>query len=135
MSDWEDDCDGKVVAVEKSKSFMKAPEWKSSFKDTGSEKVCFGVRNYNRTLGAPRGGRADGNEGGPEFQRWRARDGGDDRTFSRSGDRECDQGGRGGRGRGNDRADSGPPLTFSVENASIGRVIGNLGLPNNCLIS
>uniref|UniRef100_A0A3P8Y6Z3 RNA helicase n=1 Tax=Esox lucius TaxID=8010 RepID=A0A3P8Y6Z3_ESOLU len=62
-----------------------------------------------------------------QFQKWRGNDGGNGRVVSRSGcgnTRVCARGGRGGVA---DRSGFTLPVTFTVDNTSIGRVIGRGG--------
>ncbi|XP_041722517.1 probable ATP-dependent RNA helicase DDX43 isoform X2 [Coregonus clupeaformis] len=110
MSDWEEEDDGPT-------------DWKSSWKGSAMENVCFGVKN----AGGFRAPRGRGDHNGSHCQSWRDSNGGKDRVFSRSGDRDVCRGGRGGRVSGADWSASTPPVTFTVENTSIGRVIGRGG--------
>uniref|UniRef100_A0A674AJW4 RNA helicase n=1 Tax=Salmo trutta TaxID=8032 RepID=A0A674AJW4_SALTR len=116
MSDWEEENDVPTPAI-------TAPptDWKSSWKGSAKENVCFGVEN----AGGFRAPRGRGDPNGSHCQNWRDSYGGNDRVFSRSGDGYACRGGR--RGRGADGSASTPPVTFTVENTSIGRVIGRGG--------
>ncbi|KAM9394710.1 putative ATP-dependent RNA helicase DDX43 isoform 2-T2 [Salvelinus alpinus] len=117
MSDWEEENDVPTPAI-------TAPptDWKSSWKGSAKENVCFGVGN----AGGFRAPRGRGDPNGSHCQNWRDRYGcNNDRVFSRSGDRYACRGERGGRGA--DGSASTPPVTFTVENTSIGRVIGRGG--------
>lgn len=112
MSDWEDEYNEDGVAIQK-----PPPEWKRPCDDRPRENVSFGVRSGAR-FGAPREWRADrsgeGSEsGGP---RGGGGGGGGGRPFLWStGPR---------RTFGDEKLDSSPPVTVTVENASVGRVIG-----------
>ncbi|XP_071236265.1 probable ATP-dependent RNA helicase DDX43 isoform X2 [Salvelinus alpinus] len=117
MSDWEEENDVPTPAI-------TAPptDWKSSWKGSAKENVCFGVGN----AGGFRAPRGRGDPNGSHCQNWRDSYGcNNDRVFSRSGDRYACRGERGGRGA--DGSASTPPVTFTVENTSIGRVIGRGG--------
>ncbi|KAL7383416.1 hypothetical protein ABVT39_010268 [Epinephelus coioides] len=105
MSDWEDEYDESGVAIQKPATKSAPTEWKPPSYDSRRENVCFGVRGGGRS-GAPREWRAD-------------RGGGERYEYSRA------NGGEGRPGRrtfGDER-----PVTFTVENTSVGRVIGRGG--------
>uniref|UniRef100_A0A6Q2XS44 RNA helicase n=1 Tax=Esox lucius TaxID=8010 RepID=A0A6Q2XS44_ESOLU len=117
MSDWEDEYDGSAPVTTGSKDFKSSRKWSEK------ENVCFGMRNGGG-FEAPRG-IADRNSS--QFQKWRGNDGGNGRVVSRSGcgnTRVCARGGRGGVA---DRSGFTLPVTFTVDNTSIGRVIGRGG--------
>ncbi|KAF7651862.1 hypothetical protein LDENG_00104310 [Lucifuga dentata] len=104
MSDWEDEyVDG--VASSKAAAESAPPQWKLSCKDHQKENVCFDVRNSSSGRCSSR------------------KEGGDGRSLPRFSH-------RGGFGRWNagcDRSASAPPVTMTVENASVGRIIGRGG--------
>ncbi|XP_071013947.1 probable ATP-dependent RNA helicase DDX43 [Oncorhynchus clarkii lewisi] len=114
MSDWEEENDVPTPAT-------TAPptDWRSSWKGGAKKNVCFGMGN----AGGFRAPRERGDPNGSHCENRRDSYGGNDRVFSRSGDiYAC-----GRRGRGADGSTSTPPVTFTVENTSIGRVIGRGG--------
>ncbi|XP_073337366.1 probable ATP-dependent RNA helicase DDX43 [Pagrus major] len=113
MSDWEDEYDEGGVAIQRPATKPAPTEWNLPCGDLPRENVSFGVRNGTR-FGAPREGRA-GRSGGDvsEDTSWRG-----GRSFTRS---------TGHRSFGDEKSDSSPPVTLSVENASVGRVIGRGG--------
>ncbi|KAM6922830.1 putative ATP-dependent RNA helicase DDX43 [Lycodopsis pacificus] len=117
MSDWEEDNSEGGVAI----PTKTAPtEWKLPHDDSQGQDVFSGVRNGAKS-GASREWRADGNVYGSEYKSRRG--GGEFRPFSRSTD-------RGGPGRptfGDGKSDSSQAVTFTVENASVGRIIGRGG--------
>ncbi|KAL0964425.1 hypothetical protein UPYG_G00323670 [Umbra pygmaea] len=115
MSDWEEDEASVIAAPSKSLTF--------SMKVSEKENVCFGVRKGGGF--EPARGREDRN--GSQFQNWGHNDGGYGQGFSPSGGVDTGKRGRGGRGGVMDRAGSTLPVTFTVENASVGRVIGRGG--------
>ncbi len=109
MSDWEDDSeDG--CGIQKLAKQSAPPEWKLPSADRQSENVFFGVKPAAK-FGLRREFRAD--RSGEESQfKYRTGEG-------REGPRST-----GRRNFGHDSSDSTQPVTFTVENASIGRVIG-----------
>ncbi|KAM9345121.1 putative ATP-dependent RNA helicase DDX43 [Symphorus nematophorus] len=115
MSDWEDEYDGDGVAIQKPVTKPAPTEWKSPSYDSQRESVSFGARNGPR-FGGPREGRGERSGGGSEYRSRRG--GGEGRQFPRSTER---------RTFGEENSDSSPPVTLSVENASVGRVIGRGG--------
>uniref|UniRef100_A0A8D3BB93 RNA helicase n=1 Tax=Scophthalmus maximus TaxID=52904 RepID=A0A8D3BB93_SCOMX len=98
MSDWEDEYDAGGVAIYKPATKAAPTQWKPP---CDVDRACFGVRAGAR-LGGSRDGRDDPGSGG-----YRSR--GPRRTFA------------------GEKSDSCPPVTLSVENASIGRIIGRGG--------
>ncbi|XP_042358583.1 probable ATP-dependent RNA helicase DDX43 [Plectropomus leopardus] len=120
MSDWEDEYDEDGAAIEKPATKAAPALWKSPRDDCRKENVFFGVKSGNRS-GAPRERRADRGFEGSEFRSHRS--GGEDRPFPRSSDR----GGPGRRAFGDEKSGSSPAVTFTVENALVGRIIGRGG--------
>ncbi|XP_035519612.1 probable ATP-dependent RNA helicase DDX43 [Morone saxatilis] len=112
MSDWEEEDE---VAIPKPTTKSAPTEWRLPCDDRQRENVFFGVRNRT-TFGGARGGRAD--RSGEELEFKSRRGAGEGRTFPRS---------TGRRTFGDEDSDSSPPVTFTVENASVGRVIGRGG--------
>ena len=112
MSDWEDEYDGDGVAIQKSVTKPAPTEWKLPSSDSQRESVSFGVRNGPR-FGGLRQERGDRSGGGSEYRSRRG--GGEGRQPPRSTER---------RTFSDEKSDFSPPVTFTVENASIGRVIG-----------
>lgn len=113
MSDWEDEYNEDGVAIQKPAPKSAPTEWKLPCEDRPRENGNFGVRSGAR-FGAPREWRADRSGEGSESRG--PRGGGEGRPFPRStGPR---------RTFGDEKLDSSPPVTVTVESASIGRVIG-----------
>lgn len=108
MSDWEDEYSADGVAIQKPATKSAPPEWNLPCDDR------HGVRNESR-VGAPREWRADRGGEGSEYRSRRG--GGEGRPFTRNTD-------RGRQTFGDEKSDSSPPVTITVENASVGRVIG-----------
>ncbi|XP_041865464.1 probable ATP-dependent RNA helicase DDX43 isoform X2 [Melanotaenia boesemani] len=110
MSDWEDSDD---ETSHKSASKPATTEWKYPGDDCQSGNICFGVKQ-GTLFGASGEKRGGHSYEGVEFRSW-----------------------RGGRGRGgppregrtfvDEKSNTSAPLTISVENASVGRVIGRGG--------
>ncbi|XP_076015221.1 putative ATP-dependent RNA helicase DDX43 [Genypterus blacodes] len=150
MSDWEDEYDKDGVAIPGSGPKPAPAEWKQPCDDRQGRTVD---PRHNNGFGSWIGGRADDGWGGFAFSRggradedWggfglsrggrpdnsgggfalrRHGDGGDGRPLPRSSD-----GGGGGRRRwsaSGDRLDSGLRVTVTVENASVGKLIGRGG--------
>uniref|UniRef100_A0A4W6DWD1 RNA helicase n=1 Tax=Lates calcarifer TaxID=8187 RepID=A0A4W6DWD1_LATCA len=115
MSDWEDEYDEDGVAIEKSATKSVPTEWKLPCDDSQRENVFFGVRNGTR-CGGLRERKADR---GGDFKSRR----GDGRLFPPNTNR----GASGRRTFGDENSDSSPPVTITVENASVGRIIGRGG--------
>lgn len=111
MSDWE--CDDNEDGIDTQKPAPKAAptEWKLPGDDRQRERVFFGLRRR-----APRGCSDDCIDEGSEFNRRRS--GAEGRPVLQSTAR---------RTFGDVKSDSSPPVTFTVKNASVGRVIGKLG--------
>lgn len=112
MSDWEEEYDKDGVAIEKPPFKSAQSEYKLPVDDRQRENAFFGARNASR-YGASRDGRtgrsyegtANNSRGG----------GGEGRAFTRR---------TGMRTFGGENSGSSPPLTITVENCSIGRIIG-----------
>ncbi|XP_041803950.1 probable ATP-dependent RNA helicase DDX43 [Chelmon rostratus] len=111
MSDWE--CDDNEDGIDTQKPAPKAAptEWKLPGDDRQRERVFFGLRRR-----APRGCSDDCIDEGSEFNRRRS--GAEGRPVLQSTAR---------RTFGDVKSDSSPPVTFTVKNASVGRVIGRGG--------
>ncbi|XP_049456445.1 probable ATP-dependent RNA helicase DDX43 isoform X1 [Epinephelus fuscoguttatus] len=107
MSDWEEEYDEGGVAIQKPATKSAPTEWKPPSYDSRRENVCFGVRGGGRS-GAPREWRADRGGGGEGSEYTSRANGGEGRP--------------GRRTFGDER-----PVTFTVESASVGRVIGRGG--------
>uniref|UniRef100_A0A8C4EZW4 RNA helicase n=1 Tax=Dicentrarchus labrax TaxID=13489 RepID=A0A8C4EZW4_DICLA len=114
MSDWEEEDE---VTIRKPTTKSAPTERKLPWDDRQRENVFFGVRNRT-TFGGARGGRADRSGEELEFRSRRGAGEGRNVTFPRSSGR---------RTFGDEDSDSSPPVTFTVENASVGRVIGRGG--------
>nr|XP_046258681.1 probable ATP-dependent RNA helicase DDX43 isoform X2 [Scatophagus argus] len=115
MSDWEDEYDEEGVAIQRPALKSAQTEWKPPCDGRQRQSLFFGVRNAFR-FGVPREDR-DGS--GAEGCQYKSRRGGRDvRSFSQSDGR---------RSFGSQRLDSSPPVKVTVENASVGRVIGRGG--------
>ncbi|XP_038593845.1 probable ATP-dependent RNA helicase DDX43 isoform X1 [Micropterus salmoides] len=110
MSDWEDEYNEGGVALQKPATKLPPTEWKLPSDGRQREYEYFGVRNRSRFEDS-REERADRNGGGSEYQSRR----GGGRPFPRS---------TGGRSFGDEKS---PPVTLTVENSSVGRVIGRGG--------
>lgn len=108
MSDWEDEYEDGVALVQKPAPKSAPTEWKLQCHDRQRESV----RNGSR-FGAPREERADRSGGGSEYRSRRG--GGEGRPLPR---------GPGRRTAGDEKSDFSPPVIVTVENASVGRVIG-----------
>lgn len=106
MSDWEEEYDEGGVAIQKPATKSAPTEWKPPSYDSRRENVCFGVRGGGRS-GAPREWRADRGGGGEGSEYTSRANGGEGRP--------------GRRTFGDER-----PVTFTVESASVGRVIGKV---------
>lgn len=110
MSDWEDEYNEDGVAIQKPVTNSAPAQCKLPCNDR--QNVFFGMKH-----GASREVRADRSGEGSEYQTWR---GGGGRPFTRST-------GRGAPGRwgfNDEKVSSSPPVTITVENSYIGRVIG-----------
>ncbi|XP_074532711.1 putative ATP-dependent RNA helicase DDX43 [Halichoeres trimaculatus] len=121
MSDWEDEYDEDGVAIQKTTTKPAPTELKLSYNDGIKEPVSFGVRN-GTTFGGPREWRAHRGGGASGRSSWGDR--GEGRAFPRSSDRE---GPAGRQTLRDEKLDSDPPVTMSVDNSSVGRVIGRGG--------
>ncbi|XP_034754825.1 probable ATP-dependent RNA helicase DDX43 [Etheostoma cragini] len=119
MSDWEDEYSEGGVAIQKRATKPTHNERKLSRYDSQGPNVNFGVRNGTRSE-ASREWRADRSEG---FEHKSRRSGGEVGPCSRSTDR----GGPGRRTFDNEKSDSFQPVTFTLENSVVGRVIGRGG--------
>ncbi|XP_071336120.1 probable ATP-dependent RNA helicase DDX43 [Trachinotus anak] len=112
MSDWEDEYDEDGAAIHKPATKSAPVEWKVPHDDRQPGNICYGVRSGTR-FGegrAERSGRFKSRSGG-----------GQGRALSPGAD-------RGGRRPFDDRkSDFSPPVTITVGNASVGRVIGRGG--------
>uniref|UniRef100_A0A3P8RQ57 RNA helicase n=1 Tax=Amphiprion percula TaxID=161767 RepID=A0A3P8RQ57_AMPPE len=106
MSDWEDEYNEDGVAIQKPVAKSAPIERKVSFNDRQGQNVHFGVRSCGR-FGAFSEGIANDSGEGSQSKRWR--NGGQRRTFD------------------NFKLDSSRPVTFTVDNAVIGRIIGRGG--------
>ncbi|XP_070697534.1 probable ATP-dependent RNA helicase DDX43 [Pempheris klunzingeri] len=120
MSDWEEEYNEDSVDIQKPAKKSAPTEWKLPHDDRRRGNVCFGVRNENR-FGAPREWRADRSAGGSEYRSRRG--GGEGRPCPWGTDR----GDAGRRTYGDEKSDCSPPVTITVENASVGRIIGRGG--------
>uniref|UniRef100_A0AAQ5X4N7 RNA helicase n=1 Tax=Amphiprion ocellaris TaxID=80972 RepID=A0AAQ5X4N7_AMPOC len=106
MSDWEDEYDEDGVVIQKPVAKSAPIERKVSFNDRQGQNVHFGVRSCGR-FGAFSEGRANDSGEGSQSKRWR--NGGQRQTFD------------------NFKLDSSRPVTFTVDSAVIGRIIGRGG--------
>nr|XP_019943914.1 PREDICTED: probable ATP-dependent RNA helicase DDX43 [Paralichthys olivaceus] len=106
MSDWEED------------SSLQEPEPRSRCEDRPRDRVFYGARDGPR-FGGPRHWRADRSD-----DRRSPAGGREGRAFPPDADRG---GARERRTFGGERSDSSPPVTLTVENASVGRIIGRGG--------
>lgn len=110
MSNWEDEYDENGVAIP-SHGLKPAPaKWKLPCSSRQRDIVGLGVRD-GEWFRTPRGGRADNSRDGFEFRRHN--DGGTGRPPPRSSE-----------GGGRWSAESAPRVILTVENASVGRIIG-----------
>ncbi|XP_030628294.1 putative ATP-dependent RNA helicase DDX43 [Chanos chanos] len=118
MSDWEDDYDENGIAIEK-------PSEKTEFKFPairGTTDVCVGGKRVSGELHW----KVDRN--GSQWRNWK-----DSKFNSDFGDRKLSRNGEHGRDReerprtGGKRTGSSSPVSLTVENSSIGRVIGRGG--------
>nr|MCI4376357.1 hypothetical protein [Pangasianodon gigas] len=109
MSDWEAEYDENGGAISKPSRVHTAPckQWKAT-SNTSKENVCFGGK---------RGGKVD--REGPQWRNWRERD----REVNFTERRDSNS----GRETRRDRAASTRPLTLTVENSLVGRIIGRGG--------
>lgn len=115
MSDWEDEYDADGVAIQKPAASSAPAQWKLPCDDR--QNVFFGVKNGNR-FGASREAKGDHSDEGALNKSW----GGGGRQFTRTTDR-----GAPGRRTFNDKKlGSSPPVTITLENAAVGRVIGRI---------
>lgn len=112
MSDWEDEYDADGVAIHSPATSSAPAQWKLQCDDR--QNVFFGVNGNG--FGASREVKSDGGDEGAVYQSWR----GGGRQFTRSTDR----GAPGRRTFNDEKLDSSLPVTITVENASVGRVIG-----------
>ncbi|XP_044070887.1 probable ATP-dependent RNA helicase DDX43 [Siniperca chuatsi] len=112
MSDWEEYNEG-CVAIQKPATKSPPTEWKLPCNDRQRENVFFGVRNGAR-FGGSREWRADRSGERSEYKSRR----GEGRPLPRSTRQ---------RSFGDEKSDSSPPVIVTVENASVGRVIGRGG--------
>ncbi|XP_053189063.1 probable ATP-dependent RNA helicase DDX43 [Scomber japonicus] len=123
MSDWEDEYDEGGVAIPKKTVTNAAPtEWKSACDERRPESVSFGARNGAR-FGGSREWRGDRGGGGGGTDYNNPRDGGGGRQFPRS----RDGGGGAGRWTFGEKSEASPHVTMTVENGSVGRIIGRGG--------
>lgn len=105
MSDWEEEYDEDGVAIQKTHFKSAQTDYKLPFDDRQRENVFFGARNGTR-FGASR-----------ETEYKSRRGGGEGRPLTWS---------TGRRIFGGENSDFSPPVTITVENVSIGRIIGRL---------
>lgn len=115
MSDWEDEYSEDGVAIQKPATNSAPATWKLPPDNRQRENAFGGVGNGPR-FGGSREVRGERSGVGGDFNY--PRDGG--RQFSRS----TGWGGSGRRTFDDERSDYAPPVTITVENASVGRVIG-----------
>lgn len=106
MSDWEDEYDAVGVAVQKPVANPAPAQWKLPCGDR--KNVFFDVQNETR-FGASREAKGDGRDEGTVRRGWR----GGGRQFT-------------GRTYNDNKLDSSPSVTITVENASVGRIIGRI---------
>ncbi|XP_029927014.1 putative ATP-dependent RNA helicase DDX43 isoform X2 [Myripristis murdjan] len=117
MSDWEEEYDEVGNAKQKFASKPARAEWKLTINGCQAENAHFDVSNV------PRRGRGRGRRDGGDVEGRSWRDGGNSGGFSRS----MDRGGREVRSPAEEKSDSAPPMTFGLDNAAVGRVIGRGG--------
>ncbi|XP_051815804.1 probable ATP-dependent RNA helicase DDX43 [Acanthochromis polyacanthus] len=110
MSDWEDEYDGDGVAIQKPAAKSAPIERKMSLDYRQGQNVHFGVRRCGR-FGSE--GAANVSGEGSQSKWWR--DGGNRGGFAQR------------RTFDNLKSDSSRPVTFTVENAVVGRIIGRGG--------
>uniref|UniRef100_A0A3Q3KJH0 RNA helicase n=1 Tax=Monopterus albus TaxID=43700 RepID=A0A3Q3KJH0_MONAL len=111
MSDWEDEYNEDGVAFQKPATNSAQTWCELSCGDRKRDNVVFGVRDRCGPSGE---GRADGTSG----------KGFDSRGWT-SGREARSRGAPGGRPFGDDKSASSRPVTITVENALVGRIIGN----------
>ncbi|KAK2824554.1 hypothetical protein Q5P01_021729 [Channa striata] len=116
MSDWEDEYDGDGEATQKPATSSAPAPWKSPREDR--QNVFFGANNRTRFGGWAEVG-ADRSREGSEFKSRR----GGGCGFSRRSDRGIPR----RRASDDESSRSSPPVTFTVENASVGKIIGRGG--------
>ncbi|KAI9533478.1 hypothetical protein NQZ68_022608 [Dissostichus eleginoides] len=118
MADWEDDYSVDGVAIQKPATTSAPTEWKPYRDDSQKQIVFYGVRNATWSA-ASRDWQSD--RGDQESEYRSRRGGGEGRPFTRR---------TGGPGRGtfgDEKSDSSQPVTFTVENSLVGRIIGKGG--------
>ncbi|XP_068183927.1 probable ATP-dependent RNA helicase DDX43 [Antennarius striatus] len=112
MSDWEDESDAAEVDIQKPAAKSAHGERTCLHNDRKREGVCFGVRNGSK-FGSSHDVKADRKGDGPE--RRFPRGGGEGWPRPRS------------TGRGDGKSGFSPPVTITVENSVVGRIIGRGG--------
>ncbi|KAK1905020.1 putative ATP-dependent RNA helicase DDX53 [Dissostichus eleginoides] len=118
MADWEDDYSVDGVAIQKPATTSAPTEWKPYRDDSQKQIVFYGVRNATWSA-ASRDWQSD--RGDQESEYRSRRGGGEGRPFTRR---------TGGPGRGtfgDEKSDSSQPVTFTVENSLVGRIIASGG--------
>ncbi|XP_022608579.1 probable ATP-dependent RNA helicase DDX43, partial [Seriola dumerili] len=116
MSDWEEEYNEDGTAIQNPATKSVPVEWKSPCDDRQQGNISFGVRSGAR-FGASGEGRAD------RIGQYKSRRGGGQGRALSPG--SC--GGPGRRPFLDEKSDSSQPVTITVENASVGRVIGRGG--------